>query len=379
MKATAYLVAGFICITGGLALAQQKEEIVSKEGNIVVIRITGIGMDKDLAELDAKRKAVEKGAGANIYSKSEVKDFELVKDTILARAAGFIKSTKVLSAKEMEDETWEVRIEAEVSIQGIEDTWGTVTEALKQHGRPKIMVFINEKMGQQVVETSTVQTKIEDLLLKSGFLLVNRDQIKEIDRKDLASAVAEDNPDKALAVAKRFGAQIFISGSANAEEGVEKRIGGVHMFTAEGEANIRVFRSDTGQLMSSTAGVPTRGVQQVARSACKQALDAQAQQVAPKITLEVLTFWQDAVSGRGELKLEITGVTFKQYSALKKALKEIKQIKDINAEFRNNTVEASIQSDTGAEKLAEIISEAMDNLEIEDVSANVIKAKLTGN
>ena len=357
------------------AAAAEKEEVVGKEGNLVTIRVTGAGMDKESAELDAKRKAVEKAAGTIIYSQSETKDFTLVRDTILARSTGFIQSSKVVSSKEMEDGTFEVRVEAVVSVKGVEDMWGAVQEMLKAHGRPKIMVFMNEKIEKQPVEMSTVQTKVEDLLLKSGFLLVDKDQMKEIDKKDLAAALAEDKPEKAQAVAKRFGAQIFIKGSANADRGNDTRVGGVDLATYEGEANIRVYRSDTGQLMATVAGEATRGAQRVANSAAKQALDLQARRVAPELQLKILTFWQDVLSGRGELKLEISDVTFKQFLAIKKALKEIKQIKDVTADFHNSNVEASIQSEIGAEKLAEIISDAVKGLDIEDVSANVIKAK----
>jgi hypothetical protein len=375
-KLLAYTLAAMLMLSmvGGVAFAQ-KEDVVKKEGNLVTIRITGIGTDKDAAELDAKRKAVEKGAGTIIDSRSEVKDFTLIKDTILARSTGFIQSSKVLSSKEMEDGTFEVRIEAVVSIKGVEDMWGAVKEMLQAHGRPKIMVFINEKIGKESVELSTVQTKVEDLLLKSGFLLVDKDQMKEIDKKDLAAALTEDKPEKAMAIAKRFGAQIFIKGTANADRGNDKNIGGLALATYEGEANIRVFRTDTGQLMASVMGVSTRGVQQVPRSAAKQALDYQAQRVSPELQFKILSFWQEVLSGRGELKLEISDVTFKQSLAVKKALKQIKQIKDFSSEFHNNNVEASIQSETNAEKLAEIISEAVPGLEIEDVSANVIKAK----
>jgi copper chaperone CopZ len=246
---------------------------------------------------------------------------------------------------------------------------------LKAHGRPKIMVFINEKIDKYPVETSTVQTKVEDLLLKSGFLLVDKDQMKDIDQKDLAAAMAENKPEKAQAIAKRFGAQIFIKGSANADRGNDSRISGVDLATYEGEANLRVFRSDTGQVMAAVAGVSTRGVQRVPGSAAKQALDLQAKRVSPELQLKILTFWQDVLCGRGELKLEISGVSFKQYQDVKKALKEIKQIKEVTTEFHNNNVEASIQSDVGAEKLAEAISDAVKGLDIEDVSANVIKAK----
>jgi hypothetical protein len=370
--ALAVLLAGSMT---AMAAAAEKEEVVSREGNLVTIRVTGAGIDKESAELDAKRKAVEKGAGSIIDSRSEVKDFTLIKDTILARSTGFIQSSKVLSSKEMEDGTFEVRIEAVVSVKGVDDMWGAVQEMLKAHGRPKIMVFINERIDKDPVETSTVQTKVEDLLLQSGFLLVDKDQMKDIDQKDLAAAIAENKPEKAQAIAKRFGAQIFIKGSANANRGNDSRIGGVDLTTYEGEANIRVFRSDTGQVMATVAGVSTRGVQRVANSAAKQALDLQAKRVSPELQFKILSFWQDVLSGRGELKLEISDVTFKQYQAVKKALKEIKQIKDVTTEFHNNNVEASIQSDVNAEKLAEIIVDAVKGLDIEDVSANVIKAK----
>ncbi len=128
--ALAVLVA--LAASARLARAAEQEEVVSKEGNLVTIRVTGAGMDKESAELDAKRKAVEKGAGAVIYSHSETKDFTLVKDTILARSTGFIQSSKIIGkVREMEDGTFEVRIEAVVSIKGVEDTWGAVQEAAR--------------------------------------------------------------------------------------------------------------------------------------------------------------------------------------------------------------------------------------------------------
>ena len=56
------------------------------------------------------------------------------------------------------------------------------------------------------------------------------------------------------------------------------------------------------------------------------------------------------MAGRGELKLEISGVTFKQYQDIKKQLKDVSQIKDLSCEFHNNNVEAFDPVDTGAEK-----------------------------
>jgi len=366
-----------VVIAAGMLLAAAPEVRAAVE--VKEVTVTGAGMSRDEAIRDAMRKAVERAAGTVIYSHSESKDFALVKDTILARATGFIQSHKIISAKEMGDGTWEAKITAVVSVKGVADMWGTVTNMLKQMGRPKIMVFVSEKIlerGTLKVESSTVQTRIENILLKSGFQLVNKEQIKAIDQKDMAAAVASDNAAKLQAVAQRFGAQLFISGVATATAGEHKRVSGIPLYVYQSEANIKCYRSDTGQLLSSIPGQSTRGVNRVWRSAANMALDLQAKHIAPKVQMDILQFWQDALSGRGEVVLEVENVSFKQYMAIKKALKTLDKVKDVTTKYSNKVARCSIESDVNAETLAEAIVEAMETLEITDVSQNVIKATM---
>jgi hypothetical protein len=354
------------------------QDVVKEKGeNLVEVTVTAEGADKDEAVRMAMRKAVETGSGTYISSQSEVKDFALVRDTVMARAAGFIKSYKVLATRPLPDDTVEVKLQAEVSIQGIEDMWGTVTTLLKQVGRPKIMVFIREKIDESVQDDSTVQTRIENLLLKSGFLLVDKEQLKEIDKKDLQAAAAEDSPAKIQAIAKRFGAQLFISGTANSSAGPQRAVNGIDLFAYQAEGNIRCFRSDTAQLLSSTPGGPARGVDRVGRSAATKALDLLAQEVAPKVQEDILSSWQSVLTGGGEVQLHVEGITFQQYSDLKKQLATVKHVSEVNGDFHNQVAELSLQSDLTAEKLAEKLTQALPSLEITDVSANVIKAKYT--
>ena len=357
------------------AAAAVAQDVVRKGDNLVEVTVVGQGMDKDEALRDALRKAVERGAGTFIFSQSETKDFALVRDTVLARSAGFVQKYDIVSQSTSPDGVVELKVRATVSVQGVVDTWGVVTTMLKQMGRPKIMVAVGEKIGPQLQDVSTVQTRIEEMLLKSGFVLVDQSQLKEIDKKDLSAAMADDNVAKVQAIAKRFGAQLFVTGAAHAAPGVTKNIGGVVFFTYEGEANVKCFRTDTAQMLSAVPGQPTRGVQQVARSAAKQALDAQARQVAPRVVNDILRFWQDCLAGRGEVRLEVDGVSFKQYLALKKALQTLKDVKDVTVKFHNNQAECSIESNLRAETLAEKIVEAVSGLDITDVTQNVIKAK----
>ncbi len=383
-KLAAVLVLAATCVP---ANAQDMRKVGD---NLVEVIVSGQGTDKQEAERDAKRKAVERGAGTYINSQSETRDFVLVRDTILTRSTGFLQSFKILSSSEDED-IWTVKIRAVVSIQGIMDAWGVTTNLLKQMGRPKVMVFVSEKIRRQdlvdrvtgrrvekveAVGNSTVQARIENLLLKSGFLLVDKNQIKTINTKDLEAASQEGNAAKMAAIAKRFGAQLFITGSAEASAGAIKVLGGVTLYTYEAEANIKCFRSDTGQLLSSVPGKPTRGVQRVWRSAAKQSLDLQAAQIAPEVRTNILRFWQDALEGRGEVVLEVSGIPkFIRYVKLKRELAKIKGVKAVNGNFHNKVAKLSIESDTNAEKLAERIAEAMEaTIEISDISQNVIKA-----
>ena len=358
-----------------IALPATAQKVIKRGKNLAEVTVVGQGETKKEAISDAKRKAVERAAGTYIYSQSKTRDFVLVKDTVLTRSAGFVQSFDILSAGQTEDGIWQVKARVVVSIKGIVDTWGVVKNLLKERGRPKIMVFIRERIDRQLQDGSTVQTRIENMLLKSGFLLVEKDQLKAIDKKDLTAAVLEDNPAKVQAIAKRFGAQLFITGTANAATSGARVISGVRVIPYEAEANVKCFRSDTAQLMSSIPGTATRGVQRVANSAAKQALDLQAQQVAPKVVRDILRFWQDVLEGRGEVVLEVEDVSFKQYRGLKKALQAVKGVKDVTTKFNNKVARCSIQSELTAEALAEKIADAIENLEITDISQNVIKAK----
>ena len=366
-----------ILLLVGFAQAQQ---VVPKGENLVEVTVTAGGTDEADAMRAAMRQAVETGAGTFIYSQSQARDYALVLDTILARSAGFIQSHQVKSSRRLPDGTWETTIVAIVSVQGIEDTWGAITTLLEQMGRPKIMVFVREKIGDEVQDDSTVQTRIENMLLKSGFLLVNKEQIQEIDRKDLQSAAAEDNTARLQAIAKRFGAQLFISGTANCNAGPRSNIGGVELFPHQAEANIRCYRSDTAQLLSSIPGEPTRGVDRVGRSAAHKALDTQAQLIAPRVVNDILSFWQEALAGSGEVQLMIDNLNFKQYTDLRKRLGTLKSVSQVNGRFASQTAELSLKSEVTAETLAETISEQFSSeLEITDVSQNVIKARYTAS
>ena len=356
------------------AMAQNVPPPKSKD--VVTVTVTGQGMDLEEAKNDARRKAVEQGAGQYIYSQSQTKDFVLVKDTVLARSAGFVQSLEILSQRTTEDDVLEIKCKAVVSVQGIVDTCGVVTNLLEQMGRPKIMVSLTEKIGGVEQEDSTVQTRIENLLIKSGFLLVDKKQINAIDKKEIAAAIAENKPEKIQAIAKRYGAQIFITGSTNATPTGANVVHGLQVIGYGADGDIKCYRSDTAALMASQNG-RANGFDQNARLAAKKSLEVMGERLGPAVLNDILRFWQDALEGRGEVILEVDKVeNFAKYVKLKKELEKVKGVKSINGKFANNVARFEIQSDARAEKLAERMVESVESVEITDVSQNVIKGTL---
>lgn len=346
-------------------------------GKFMDVNVVGQGMTLQEAMADGKRKAVEQVC-VKVYSASETRDFVLVKDTVLTRSAGFVKEPKVLSQAGDDDMGWEVRMRVTVLTDPLDDLWGVVTNLLQDMGRPKIMVVLTEKVDGAVLEDSTVQTVVEQNLLQSGFQVVGREMVQAAAARDLQAAIASDDPAAVQAIAKRFDAPIFVTGIVRATQaaGSPRQIYGMTRYIYEADSNVKVYRTDTGQMMSAVPAKATRGVQGVARSAAKQAMDQQGKLVAPAITQDILRFWMDALGGRGEVKLRVSNISFTQYAKLKKALAKIEGVNDVRANYHNQIADMSIQTNLQAEPLGLKIVEAMDGtLEITDMNQNTLKAQ----
>ncbi|HNX26664.1 MAG TPA: hypothetical protein PKK48_04580 [Phycisphaerae bacterium] len=363
----------FVCAATVSAFAQQRQ--MTQES---VVKVYGSGETQEEAIRDGLRKAVE-SVFVKVYSQSQTQDFALVRDTILTRAAGLVKEYKVLTAQTAADGVVTLELKVTVSDGRLDDLWGQVTTLLRQMGRPKIMVCIVEKVDGKAQELSTLQTGLEQALLRNGFQLVDREQPKAIDKKDLEAAVAENSPTAVQSIAKRFGAQIFITGTASSDRAGKRMLYGRDFYEYQADSRVRVFRSDTAQLLASVVGSTpdaSKGLQPSPNAAAAQALQRQAENVARKVTMDVLRFWTDVLTGRGEIKLSVTGIAdYREYVKIKNALQGIEGVSQVNATFHNGNADVSLESSLSAEMLAEKMATAMNALKITDVSQNTIKAE----
>ena len=385
-----------LCSACMLASAQPEEAPVppppEREPEAKVVRVTAEGYNRDDALKQALRKAVEQGAGVEISAHSNVENFALIRDTIYSRAAGLVSDYKVLREGEGPGGTWEVTIEATVRPSTVAKMWGEVQNVLDQIGRPKIMVWIDEKIDGRLEDESVVESRIEQLFLKAGFDLVERKAVADLKRREAADAQDERDAAKLARLAKDAGAQILIRGSANADRvGVRDIYGAKAAFYNCG-VQAKIYYTDTGKLLVSES-IPTRerrvrSYHEFSPPAARAALVAatfpdtdnrREPVLAVKLIDAVMEQWSTQITAAGDIELEVDRLDFKTYVELKKALAGFNpdRIRSVEGDFSKGTGLYRIKAQMSAQTLAERLTEKPFSawIEVLDLKPNRIQAR----
>ncbi len=366
--------------SGQWGRAQETAEVVEVEA-------TGEGLSQESASRDALRRALEKGAGLEIASRSQTENFALIRDTIYARADGIVKDFKVLEEGEAAGGTKYCKIRAKVSKSAVAATWGEVQNVLDQIGRPAIAVFIQERIDGQIQDSSILQAKVEERLLKAGFDVRAGDHLRVMAEKESFDASSEGNVAKVQAIAKDFHTQIFITGTAQADAAGVKELAGEPTAMYNGDGMIRMFYTDTGQLVATESLANwrggARGFRDVSPQAGKKALENAGEELVERCFQTVMRQWATRISAGGEITLEIEGLSVADGIKLKKKLRDIDPERIMSVDGPSSTkgmttfrMKAKMTAETLAEHLVE--GEWATLIEITDLKTNRIQAKKIG-
>lgn len=386
------------CVLAGLSMAlaapAQPPPIGSDQpppGEARTVVVTAEGYNRDDALKRALRKALEQGAGVQIAAYSEVANYELLRDTIYSRAAGIVSEYRVLEEKPGAGGTVIVTVEATVRPDAVAATWGEVQNLLDQIGRPRIMVWIDERIDGKFQKDSIVASRIEQMFTKVGFDLVAKQAIDDLRRRARAEARAEGNAAKLAQLAKDAGAHLLIRGTANANRAGIERIYNIPAAFYNCDVQARIYYTDTGRLLASESLPQTRaGVRsrkefspQAARSALVKATfpepdtPAMRPPLASRIYQAIMEQWSTQLTAGGDIELEIQGLDFKAHLKIRKALAEVENVKRVDGDFTKGIATFRIKADLAAETLAERLTEPPFDqwLEITDLKLNRIQAK----
>ena len=358
----------------------------AQDAGVVEVTVTGEGLSEDSARNDALRKALEQGGGVEISSHSQAENFQLIRDSIYARADGIITDYKILEKGDATGGIMFCKTKAKVSKSAIASTWGEVQNVLDQVGRPGIAIYILERIDGQVQDGSILESQIENRLLKAGFSVYAGEQIRAIAKGESDDAAVESNVAKMQAIAKDFGTQIFISGTAQANAAGVKELAGEPTAMYNGDGMIKMYYTDTAQLLASESLANwrggARGFHTVSPQAGKKALENAGQELVERCYQSVMQQWSTRISSGGELTLEVDGMNLADAIKLKKKIQEISpdKIKNVNHAMTKGIATFRIKAQMTAEELAEHLTgdEFAKIIEIVDLKTNRIQAKKIG-
>jgi len=366
------------------AKAPAGKPVVVKADDFVDVEAEGEGADKEQATKVALRAALEKGGKQEIFSDSKVENYQLMHDTILSRAQGIVTDYKVVEEKKVAGGTYKVKIKARVSKSVLKESWGAIQNVLNQIGRPKIMVWVLERIDGKAEDQSLLETRIEERLLKSGFDLVARTAIEDNKKKEMADAAATNNVAKAQTIAKDLDAEIFVIGTANANQAGLEELYGAPVAFYNCDAQIKVYYTDSGKLLASK-GLPNtrggaRGRKEFSPQAGKMALGFAGENIVEELYAQIMEQWATQISAGGELILEVSGVNFKVANDLKKAIAAIEGVNSVNMKLTKSVATYSINAKMSAQDLAEKLSAGPTEkmVEIQDLKLNRIQGKAKG-
>lgn len=359
---------------------------VQAQGEVVEVTVTGEGMSEDSARNDALRKALEQGGGVEISSHSQAENFQLVRDTIYARADGLVTDYKILEQGDAAGGIKFCKIKAKVSKSAIASTWGEVQNVLDQIGRPGVAIYILERIDGIVQDSSIMESQLENRLLKAGFNVYAGAQLRALGERESADAASEANVAKVQAIAKDFGTQIFITGTAQANSAGVKEVAGEPTTMYNGDGMIKMFYTDSAQLISSESLANwrggARGFHTVSPQAGKKALENAGQELVERLYVTCMKQWATRISAGGELTIEVEGMSVADALKFKKKLQEINpdKIKNVNQSTTKGIATFRVKAQMTAEELAEYLvrDDFAAIIEIVDLKTNRIQAKKVG-
>ncbi len=369
-----------------MAITVMTVSAAAQDSEKTSVTVTGQGSSPHAAKMDALRAALEQGAGVEISSRSRTENFELIRDTILSRADGLVSSYEVLDSGTGAGGTFYCKISAVVSRSAVASEWGEVQNVLSQIGQPKIMVYITETIDGQTDTSSILESKIEERLVESGFDVYDSTHLDEVRRREADHAAKKGNDAKMAAIAKGFGAQIFIMGHANANRAETTSPHGVNLVMYNCDVLAKVFYTDTGKLLASES-LPNvrggaRGFTDYSRQAGKMAIHNAAEPLIDNTYETVMKSWATQISAGGEIRFEISDLpSASQAFKLKKKAEAIPNVVNVHLDYHDGFAVYRIKGKMTAEDMMEYLTdEEWDALvEVEDFSLNRIQAKWTGD
>jgi hypothetical protein len=277
-------------------------------------RAAGTGVKvKDEAKQDAKRNAVKEACGELINVQSQVQDFELKRDRILATAAGYLTDFKVTREWEENGISY-CEIFATVSTGKFAVDWKALFEHLKEDvGNPRCVIVILEDNDTEDAKPPVVngvcQSKMENYFLQHNVNLMDKGVSEGVRNRDVALAAANDDVAALAHRASEFKAEVLVLGRAEARYAGAVELGGRPLHKWDATLNVRVVQADSSQMLASNSYRLTKPVSSTTIGSGDEALVKLVEEVAPRVLYDTAEAWKKRTTAFQVVPVAFEGVS----------------------------------------------------------------------
>jgi hypothetical protein len=248
-------------------------------GQVQVVQAEGFGtifggdtaQARDLALIDARRKALEQVAGVQVEADTILRNMALFDQMLKIEARGIIQADRVLEEGPTGDGRYRVRIEAWVKVGEVQDRIASLLSELS------IVVMVPEQNIGKPQSQPIVENEIVSQLSNSGYRVLDHAQVLRVAARDQAAALLRGDAQAVREIGLRFLSNLIVVGEATTRP---REFMGI--ISAHARVTARVIEAETGRIIpqGNFSESQERGFGQDQVSAGEQALGKAAKKAA---------------------------------------------------------------------------------------------------
>jgi len=351
------LVTALLLLLAVAATAQEQVEPAQVTGSAPV---ASAGYKK-IALQDAFRYAVQSAIGAQVNSETVVKESALLKDRIIVKSDGYIRKYEILEESTSAGE-YTVKIKAWVSatelnkdlfLNGI-----NVDQVYDWAGKPRLMVLMTDLIDDKVSATPFIQNEMEGLFRSRGMTVIDRQQLGNIQQRDVQLAYSD--PQKAVALGNRYGAEIVIVGKSVSKYSRELDVAGFRQYFYTTQLDAKAYRTSNAEVLMSQVYADGQDAGDTSAMGKHDAAVRSVQQVigrnATDIVFRVVKSWYQGMTKANNYQVILSRIKGSELSLLVKQLAQGSGVVQVHRRsFNSGTAEIEIEFEGVQSALIELL------------------------
>ena len=312
-----------------------------------VIKNGDIDSARKAALQDAKRNAVDQ-VGSEIVSETVVSNYELVRDRIISRVAGYIHGYKIIDEGKRGNNYY-VKIRAKVSAKSIKDD---ATMIYASMNKPRIMILISEIRNNKPQLSQVGENTLIEFFREKQFNIVDASRVKAKIERSKLRALAEGHELEAAKLGYQYGAEVVITGQVIVSK-AESVMG--QLYAAKASVTLRAIEASTGRIYA-VANVEGKGIDAVASGAVSKAVRNGVKKAASEIFWKIVKEWNSSQLNGIQLEVTVRGVSYSDLRKLIRKLKKVKGVREvIKRSYDNPVAHLSVTFLGDSDRLAELL------------------------